>query len=79
VAKSCLPVLIVRRRSDGHRSFLGLILFRLVIPPLHPGVVGLFSGMGCMVPQPFVAGGNQSYLKFWAVTGDPWYPGYLPR
>jgi hypothetical protein len=31
--------------------------------------------MGYLVPQPFVARGNQLYLDFWAVTGDPWYPG----
>jgi hypothetical protein len=29
-----------------------------------------------MIPQPFVAGGNWSYPDFWAVTGDPRYPGY---
>jgi hypothetical protein len=34
VAKSCLPVLIVGWRSDGRGSFLGLVLFRLVAPPL---------------------------------------------
>jgi hypothetical protein len=33
--------------------------------------------MGCMVPQSFTAGGNRSYPKFWVVTGDPRYPGYL--
>jgi hypothetical protein len=32
--------------------------------------------MRCMVPQPFAAGGNRSYLDFWAVTDDPQYPGY---
>jgi hypothetical protein len=30
-----------------------------------------------MVPQPFAAGGNQSYLEFWAITGDLQYPGNL--
>jgi hypothetical protein len=29
-----------------------------------------------MVPQSFVVGGNRSYPNSWAVTGDPWYPGY---
>jgi hypothetical protein len=29
-----------------------------------------------MVPQPFAARGNQSCPKFWAITGDPRYPGY---
>jgi hypothetical protein len=37
---------------------------------------GAISGMGCMVPQPFVAKENRSYPKFWAVTGDPRYPRY---
>jgi hypothetical protein len=32
--------------------------------------------MGCVVPQPFVGGGNWSYLDLWAVTGDPRYLGY---
>jgi hypothetical protein len=34
------------------------------------------SDTWCMVPQPFVIGGNRSYLDFWAITGDPWYTGY---
>jgi hypothetical protein len=33
--------------------------------------------MACMIPMPFVAGGNQSYLEFWTITGDLWYIGYL--
>jgi hypothetical protein len=37
---------------------------------------GVISGMGCMVPQPFAAGGNWSYPKFWCVTDGPQYPGY---
>jgi hypothetical protein len=76
--KSHLPVLIIGWRSDGRGSFPGLVLFSLVAPPLQPGVVGSFPGTGCMVPQSFAAGGNQSYLKFWAVTGGLRYPGYLP-
>jgi hypothetical protein len=28
-----------------------------------------FPGTGCMVPQ--------SYLEFWTVIGDLWYPGYF--
>jgi hypothetical protein len=50
-----------------------------VPPPLQPGVVGPFPSMGCKVPQPFVAGGNRSYLEFWAVTDIPQYPGYITR
>jgi hypothetical protein len=30
--------------------------------------------MGCMIPQPFAAGGNRSYLEFRVVTDDPQYP-----
>jgi hypothetical protein len=33
--------------------------------------------MGCMVPQPFAAGGNQSYREHWAVTGGLRYQGYF--
>jgi hypothetical protein len=33
--------------------------------------------MDCMVPQPFATEGNQSYPEFWAVTSDPWNPGYF--
>jgi hypothetical protein len=40
-------------------------------------VVGPFPGMGCMVRQPFAAGGNQSHPEFWAVTGSPRYVGYI--
>jgi hypothetical protein len=79
VAKSRLPALIVGWRSDGRGSFLGLAFFRLVAPPIQPRVVELFPGMGCMVPQPFATGGNQSYPEFWTVSGGPRYPGYLPR
>jgi hypothetical protein len=48
-----------------------------VAPPLKSRVVGSFSGMGCMVPQVLAARGNRSYQEFWAVTDDPWYPGYF--
>jgi hypothetical protein len=57
--------------------FMGLVLFMLVVPPLQPGVVGPFAGMGCMVPQLFAAGANRSYLVFWAITGAPQYQGYI--
>jgi hypothetical protein len=50
VAKSYLPALIIGWRSDGCESFPGLVLFRLVAPPVQPRVVGLFPRMGCMVP-----------------------------
>jgi hypothetical protein len=46
-------------------------------PHLQPGVVGSFPCMGCMAPQSFVAGWNQSYLVFWAVTGGLRYKRYI--
>jgi hypothetical protein len=49
---------IVGQRSDGRRSFSGLVLFRLVISLLQFRVVGQFPDTGCMVPQQFAAGGN---------------------
>jgi hypothetical protein len=33
--------------------------------------------MECMVPQLFAAGGNRSYLEFWAVINGLWYLGYI--
>jgi hypothetical protein len=49
VVKSRSPMLIVGWRSDSHGSFPTLILFRLVAPPLQPGVVEQFPSTGCMV------------------------------
>jgi hypothetical protein len=40
-------------------------------------VVGPFLGMACMVPIPFAARGNRSYLEFWVMIGGPRYPGYI--
>jgi hypothetical protein len=34
------------------------------------------SGTGCLVPKPFAAEGNWSYLDFWAITDGPRYLGY---
>jgi hypothetical protein len=48
-----------------------------VAPPLQPEVVGSFPGTTCTVPQPFAAGGNRSYPKFWGITSGPWYSGYI--
>jgi hypothetical protein len=50
----------------------------MLVPLLiRPGVVGSFPGTGCMVPQPFTAGGNRSYPEFWVVTHGPRYQGYI--
>jgi hypothetical protein len=51
--------------------------FMLVVHPLQSRVVGPFPSTGCLVPQPFAAEGNRSYLEFWAITGGPRYPGYI--
>jgi hypothetical protein len=37
--------------------------FWLVGPPLQPIEVGLFLGMGCMVPQLYATGGNRLYSE----------------
>jgi hypothetical protein len=37
---------------------------------------GALSGMGSMVSQLFPARGNWLYPEFWALTGNPLYPGY---
>jgi hypothetical protein len=36
----------------------------------------IIPGTGCMVTSRFTDGGNQLYLDYWVVTGDPWYPRY---
>jgi hypothetical protein len=46
VVKSCLLVPIVGWRGEGVILFLGLVLFRLVAPPLQPGVVGSYLVWG---------------------------------
>jgi hypothetical protein len=58
-------------------SFLRLVLFRLVAPPLQPGVVGPFPGTVCLVPRPFATRWNLSYLEFLTITGGPRYSGYI--
>jgi hypothetical protein len=66
VAKSCLPTPIVGQKKCKRELLLGLVLFSCAL-----------SEMGCMVPQPFATRGNRSYSEFWAIIGDPRYPGYL--
>jgi hypothetical protein len=76
VTKSRLSTLITGRRSGGvDRSWDQFFL--CWCPPLQPGVVGLFPGTGCMVLQPFTAGGNQSYPEFFALIGGPRYAGHI--
>jgi hypothetical protein len=38
-------------RKDWYRSGLGLVLFRLVVPPFHPGAVGTYLVRGAWLPS----------------------------
>jgi hypothetical protein len=58
-----------------HGSLPWLVLFRLVGSSLQPRKVWLFLGMGCFVPQPYVAGGSQSYLGILGRNQRPAVPG----
>jgi hypothetical protein len=83
VMKSYMPTLNHRVENRRHGWYLGLILFRLVAPPLQSGVVGPFPGTGCMVPQSFVVGGNWSYPRFlghnqWPTVPEVNYPDNMP-
>jgi hypothetical protein len=46
VAKSCLPAPIVGWKKCNRGLLPGLVLFRLVAPPLQPRVVGLYLVRG---------------------------------
>jgi hypothetical protein len=50
VVKSCLPMPIVGWKKHKHGLQLRLVLFRLVAPPLQPGVVGLYLVRGVWSP-----------------------------
>jgi hypothetical protein len=54
----------------------GFSSFYLGDPSFSARSGGVISGMGCMVPQPFAAGGNRSHPKFWVISDAPRYPGY---
>jgi hypothetical protein len=47
--------------EDWYGSFLGLVLFRLVVPPLQPVVVGSILVRCAWFSSRLPAGGNQSY------------------
>jgi hypothetical protein len=65
VAKSCPPVLNRRVKNRRRGWSPELILFRFTVSSLQPRVVGSFSDTWCMVPQPFIAGRNRSYPRFY--------------
>jgi hypothetical protein len=54
----------------------GISSFKFGGPPSAWSGGALF-GTGRIVPQSFVAGGNESYLEFWVVTGDLQYLVYF--
>jgi hypothetical protein len=65
VAKSRLLVLIVGRRSDGmDRSRDQFFLGWCPPPPLQPGMVGSFPGMGCVVPHRLPLKGTNHIQNF---------------
>jgi hypothetical protein len=53
--QTCGEILHVRdypdKREDQYELFLSLILFRLVAPPLQPGVVGPYLIYGAWFPS----------------------------
>jgi hypothetical protein len=51
VVKSCLPVPIVGWKKRKRGLLLRLDLFRLMAPPLQPGVVGLYLVRGVWFPS----------------------------
>jgi hypothetical protein len=44
-------------------------------PPLQFVEVGSFPGLGCIIPQPYATGGNQSYLGVMGHNRWPVLPG----
>jgi hypothetical protein len=46
VVKSCLPTSTTMRKRQWCGLLSGLVRFRLVAPPLHPGVIGPYPVRG---------------------------------
>jgi hypothetical protein len=63
-------------REDRNGFGLGLVLFRLVAPPLQPGVVEPYPVRGAWFHSRLPLEGTESYSEFWAVTSGLWYPRY---
>jgi hypothetical protein len=74
IGSKILSVLVIAECNLRHRLLLGLVLFRLC-PPIQPWSGGSLSDMGCMFPQPFAAGENQSYSEFLGRNRRPAVPG----
>jgi hypothetical protein len=62
-------ILTVRRYCDGREDqyalFPGLVLFRLVTPPLQPGVVGPYPIWDTWFPSRLSLKGTSRIQKFW--------------
>jgi hypothetical protein len=54
----------VRERVVQYRSSRGLDVFRLVVPPLQPGVVGLYLARGERLPSHSTNGGSQVMSRY---------------
>jgi hypothetical protein len=63
-------------REDKYRFHSGLVLFRFVVPPLQSGGVRPFLVWGAWFPSHLPLKGTELYPEFWAIIGDPRYPGY---
>jgi hypothetical protein len=50
--------------------------FRLVVPPLHLGVVGRYPIQGTWFPSHLSLEETGPYPEFWALIGDLWYSGH---
>jgi hypothetical protein len=70
-----LPAHVYRNEEE---RWCGLLLSSVLgwWPLLFSKSGGAVSDTGCMVSQPFAAGGNRLYLEFWVITGGLWYSGY---
>jgi hypothetical protein len=51
VVKSCVPVPIVEWKKRKRGLLTRLVLFKLVAPPLQPGLVGLYLVWGVWFPS----------------------------
>jgi hypothetical protein len=60
-----MPMTIVNEGKRWLGLLLGLVLFRLVAPPLQPGVVGPYLAWGVWFLSHLLLGGTGSIQNFW--------------
>jgi hypothetical protein len=64
------------REKDWFELLLGLVLFRLVVPPLQPGVVGTYP-VWVFDSLAVYCWREMGHIQiYWAITNKPRYPGY---